>query len=83
MSTRTLISGTFPRKNHLLTITYLKVPKEKTEQEIKQKSEFLEFLPLYAFKVLKQDLQSSSSVKSVVLTGRQETTTVKYRSVML
>lgn len=74
---------TFPRKNHLLTITYPKVPKEKAEQEIKQKSEFLEFLPLYPFKVLKQDLWSSSSEKSVVLTGRQETTTVRYRFVML
>lgn len=43
-------------------------------------SEFLPFL--YLFKVLKQDLQSSSE-KSVALTGRQETTTVRYRSVML
>lgn len=42
--------------NHLLTITYPKVPKDKAEQEIEQKSEFLEFLPLYPFKVLKQDL---------------------------
>lgn len=42
-----------PRKNHLLTITYPKVPKEKAEQEIK-KNEFLVFLPLYLFKVLKQ-----------------------------
>lgn len=74
-----------PRKNHLLTITYPKVPKETTEQEIKQKRKFLAFLLLYPFKVLEQDLRSPSSSEenSVVLTGKQERTAVRYRSVML